>query len=213
MIGKDLLRYNKNQKYLTLDFESCMLNLAIDNWPWQCAFQISTQNEILEQHNHYLQWGDKLRVSDGAARATGFDPSIIARHGEDPKTIYKKLKSYLNNPEYIIVGHNLLNFDIYIENQWAREVGEKHDWNYLDRLVDTNAIAKAIKKGVKPDMENFLAWQFKMIGHVEKGLKTNLGLLMKEYKIEVDEKRLHQADYDTGRNFELFKKQIWEIEI
>lgn len=213
MIGKDLLRYNKKQKFLTGDFETAHLNLAIDNYPWQCAFQICTQSEILEKHNHYLQWGDKLRVSDGAARATGFDPSIITKHGEDPKTIYKKFKSYLDNPEYIIVGHNLLNFDIYIENYWAKEVGEPHNWEYLNRLVDTNAIAKAIKKGVKPDMENFLAWQFRMIGHVEKGLKTNLGLLMKEYKIEVDETKLHNAQFDVSYNFELFKKQIWEIEI
>lgn len=213
MIGQELLRYNKKQKYCCIDFETCHLNTAIDNYPWQVAWIIATQNEVLEQHNHYLQWGDKLRVSDGAARATGFDPSVIERYGEDPKKIYEKFRSYLDNPEYVIVGHNLLNFDIYIENQWAQEVGASHSWDYLNRLIDTNAIAKAIKKGITVDDENFLAWQFKVIGLVEKGLKTNLGLLMKEYKIEVDETKLHKAEWDVSYNFELFKKQMWEIAI
>lgn len=213
MIGSQLLRYNKNQKFICFDAETCHLNLGVDNHPWQWAWCVATQSEILESHSHYLQWGDKLRVSDGAARATGFDPSMIERYGEDPKAIYKKFKSYLDNPEYVIIGHNLLNFDIYIENYWAAEVGEKHNWSYLDRLIDTNAIAKAIKKGIKPDIDNFLAWQFKVIGFYEKGLKTNLGLLMKEYKIEVDETKLHNAEFDVAYNFELFKKQMWEIEI
>lgn len=213
MIGSQLLRYQKNQKYLVFDKETCHLNLAVDNYPWQCAWLVATQSQILERHNHYLNWGDRLRVSDGAARATGFDPSMIARHGEDPKAIYQKFKSYLNNPEYIIVGHNLLNFDIYVEKLWAYEVGEKHDWKYLDRLVDTNAVAKAIKKNVKPDMDNFLAWQFRMIGYVEKGLKTNIGLLTKEYKLEIDESRLHKADYDIEKNMEIWNQQMREIEI
>lgn len=214
MIGSQLLRYQKKQKYLIPDAETCHLNLTVDNYPWQFAWLVATQDEILERHNHFLQWGDKLRVSDGAARATGFDPSVIARYGEDPKKIYQKFKNeYLDNDEYVIVGQNLLNFDIYIENQWAREVGERHDWKYLKRLVDTNALAKAIEKGIKPDMDNFLAWQFRVIGYVEKGLKSNLGFLAKKYKLEVDESRFHKADYDIEKNWEVWCKQMWEIEI
>jgi len=213
MIGSELLRYRKKQKYLVFDKETCHLNLAVDNYPWQVAWLVATQNEILETHNHFMAWDGKLNVSDGAARATGFDPQYVARYSENQKDVYKKFRSYLDNPEYIIVGHNLINFDIYIEKLWANAVEEPHSWEYLNRLVDTNAVAKAIKKGVRPEMDNFLAWQFKMIGLVEKGLKTNLGLLMKEYKLEVDENRLHKADYDIEKNMELWNKQMWEIEI
>ena len=213
MIGSELLRYKKNQKYLIPDTETCHLNLAIDNYPWQVAWLVATQNEILERKNYFLNWGDKLKVSDGAARATGFDPRQIEKHGKEPKAVYQEFKKDLDNPEYIIVGHNLINFDIYIENYWAQEVGEPHSWEYLNRLIDTNAVAKAIEKGIRVDKENILAWQFKVIGLVEKGLKTNLGFLAKKYKLEIDEERFHKADYDIEKNWEISRKQMWEIEI
>ena len=213
MIGHDLLRYRRGQKFLIMDFETCHLNLAIDNYPWQVAWLIADDTGILEKHNHFLQWGDKLNVSDGAAKATGFDPRVIKAQGEDPKKIYQKFRDDLDNPEYIKVGHNLINFDIYVERLWAREVGLPHNWSYLNSLIDTNCLAKAIKKGIRVDRENFLAWQFRTISLFEKGLKTNMTLLCKEYKLDVDLERFHKADYDIEKNLEIWNKQKWEIEI
>lgn len=213
MIGANLLRYNKEQLYVIFDKETCHLNLAIDNLPWQSAWLVANQYEILESHNYYINWGDKLKVSADAARATSFDPYLVKKEGKDPKEVYQKFSKYIRDPKYIIVGHNLLNFDVYVEKIWAEEIGESHDFEYINRLIDTNAVAKAIKKGIKPDKENFLAWQYKMIGLVERGLKTSLGYLSKEYQLEIDESRLHKADYDIIKNWEIFRKQLWEIEL
>lgn len=213
MIGHDLLRYNKEQLYICWDFETAHLNLASDNFPWQVAWLIATKDRVIEKHNHYINWGDKLKVSDGAARATGFNPLLIKEKGEDPLKIYNKFNKDLRNPEYLILGQNLLNFDVYVEKIWATELGLSHDWSYLTRLIDTNALAKAIIKKCPPDKNNLLAWQYKLIDYVEAGLKTNLGLLCKNYQIDVDKENLHKADYDVYYNWQVWRKQMMEIEI
>lgn len=213
MVGADLLRYKKEQKFVCWDKETCHLNLCVDNYPWQVAWIIATQDKIYERHNYFINWGNKLKVSEGAARATGFDQRVVNKYGKDPKEVYLKYRETIGNKNYLLVGHNLLNFDVYIEKLWCKELGLKHSWDYLDRLIDTNAIAKAIHKNIKIDRENFLPWQYKLLGHVEKGLKTNIGFLTKKYNLEVDETRLHKADYDVEKNFEIWKKQMWEIEI
>lgn len=213
MIGSELLRYNKNQKFLLFDFETMHLNLATGNFPWQCAFLIATQYQILEQHNIYINWGKKLKVSRDAARITGFNPELVKREGLDPLEAYKKFRTYLDNPQLIVVGHNILSFDTYVERIWAQEVGESHSWDYLNRAIDTNCLAKAIKKNIKPDMENFLAWQYRLTSLIESGLKTSLSTLTKEYNIETNAKDFHKGDKDIIYNLEIFKKQIREIEI
>lgn len=211
-LGQSLLRYNKEQKYVIPDFETLNLNLAVGNLPWQVSWMIATKDEIFARYNFYLNWG-KITISKDAARITGYDAGKIERDGRDPREIYQLFKEDIRDPQYKIVGHNLLNFDIFIEKLWCRAIGEDHDWGYKTRVYDTNAFAKALKKGIKLDNDNLYAWQFRILDIVEKGLKTNLQLLSKEYKIEIDPSRLHQSDYDTELTYEIFKKQIWQLDI
>jgi hypothetical protein len=37
--------------------------------------------------------------------------------------------------------------------------------------------------------------------------------LLENYDIDFDPKKLHDALYDIEKNFEIFLKQIWELEI
>jgi len=80
--------------------------------------------------------------------------------------------------------------------------------------LDTNCIAKAIKKNLKPPTDSDLIfWQYKLNDFREKGLKTSIKAQLKEYKIDFDEALLHNSLYDVQMNFRIFQKQIWQIDI
>ncbi len=96
----------------------------------------------------------------------------------------------------------------------ARNLNLKIDYSFAKRCFDTKAIATAIAKENKsPDKEDFLSWQLRYLNHREKGLRTNQKFLLQHYDIDFDEKQLHDALYDIEKNFEIFQKQIWELEI
>lgn len=212
-LGESLLRYKKDQIYIGADLETCNLNLMTTNYPWQCSWILFTQKEILETHNYYINWGDKFKISKGAAIITHFDEDLVKKEGKDPHEIYLLFRKYLYNKDIIPVFHNGLCFDTLIENFWCNEVGENHNWDYLNRLYDTMQIAKAIKKSIKPDLNNFLAFQYKMANFIEKGLKSNLSLLVKEYGINNETDNYHDALFDIKMMREIFLKQIWMIEV
>jgi hypothetical protein len=92
-------------------------------------------------------------------------------------------------------------------------MGMQGDHSYLQRIIDTNSLAKAIAKQIPVDKENFLPWQYRLINHIERGLKTSQAALLKKYNIDHDSKRLHDAMYDIEMNFKVFRKQLFELEI
>ena len=85
--------------------------------------------------------------------------------------------------------------------------------NFIGDLLDTNILAKAIAKGDKNPGSELLAWQMRYLHFRERGLKTNQKHLLQHYNIDFDETKLHDALYDIEKNFEIFQKQIWELEI
>jgi hypothetical protein len=118
---------------------------------------------------------------------------------------------YGNN---IVLGHNILGYDIYILGVWLRKMGVRISYeNFIGELLDTNILAKAIAKGDKNPDNELLAWQMRYLHFRERGLKTNQKHLLQHYNIDFDEKKLHDALYDIEKNFEIFQKQIWELEI
>ena len=90
----------------------------------------------------------------------------------------------------------------------------KPDYSYISRIYDTNCIAKAIKKDLQPpkDLE-LIYWQYKLNNFREKRMRTSIKAQLKQYKIDFDEDKLHDSLYDVRMNFEIFKKQIWQIDI
>lgn len=210
----DLLRFNKNQKYILIDFETESLNLQYGlNKPWQCSYLVCKGNEIISESDNYINWPN-LNLSEDARRITHFDAAKYARLAKDPESILDELEKYMYNPEYIILWHNGLNFDIYIHNIYRQLMNKKPDFSYLDRVVDSNCLAKAIEKNIKLGKdEDRICWMYRLNDFREKGLKTSLISQLKKYKIEFDENLLHSSIYDIKMNWELFKKQIWQIEI
>lgn len=207
----ELLRFKHKQKYLIFDTETEGLNL-IKSRPWQIAWIVAEGKNIVSKNDRFIKW-DNIQVSDGAAKITGFTYSDYDRRAEDPQKVWADFSKYLFDPEYIIIGQNLLGFDVYMLNVWMQAMGFKPDYSYIDRIIDTKSIATAIFKNILPEKENFISWQYKLLNHKEKGLKTSQLTLLKHYGIPHDPKKLHDALYDIEMNFEIFLKQIYDIEI
>ena len=211
MIGNELLRYDKNRKYLVWDLETTGLNLGYA-LPWQISFAVFTLYDVLLKQDFYIWW-DNLPMSDGAAKVTRFDWDQYQLLSKEPDLILSTFDSYLYDPEIYSVGHNILGYDSMIHAVWRRKLGIKEDFSYLDRAFDTVALSKAFKKGIKPDRENFLPWQYKMGSLIEKGLKTNLAQMARDLQIEFDESRLHDARVDIQLNIDVFRQLLWKMEI
>lgn len=207
----ELLRFKNRQKYLIFDTETEGLNL-VKSRPWQIAWIVAEGKNIVSKNDRYIQWGN-IKVSEGAAKITGFTEQEYERRAEDPKIVWNDFSKYLFDPEYIIIGQNLLGFDVYMINVWMKAMGLQSDYSYIDRIIDTKSIATAIFKNILPEKENFSSWQYKLLNHKEKGLKTSQLTLLKHYGIPHDPNKLHDALYDIEMNFQIFLKQIYDIEL
>lgn len=203
----NLLRYNNKAKYIFYDFECCSLNLwDIHNKPWQLGLLEVEGEKVIKEHNFYIWWED-LRISKEAAQVTRFNYDLYKQKAQDANKVLDVFDSFLYNPEYLIVGHNQLNFDVYIHKIFRRNLNKNSDYSYINRCIDTNALAKGIKKNFKFNRErdNLLAYQYRMLNWVERGLKTNLTLLGKENNIEFDYDSLH-----SGINDVFLMRLIWD---
>lgn len=212
---EDLIRFNKKQKFLVFDFETCSLNLASkNNKPWQLAYTAYEGDKIEHQEDIYIKWDD-LPISAEAKRITKFNESKYRKKAIDPREVLSIFEKYLYNPSYIKVGHNILGFDIYMHNILRKCCGLESDYSYINESLDTLCIAKSIKKeiAIPKDRKDLALWQFKLTSVYDRKMKNSIKALCKEYDIEFDENKLHDALYDIKLNYEIFKKQIWRAEI
>lgn len=201
------------QKYLICDFETENLNIFSDNRPWSVSWILYQNSRILEQYDRFIWWDD-LQISDGAAKITKFDRSEYKRRGEDPKLVLDDFEKDFLNEENIIIWQNGSAFDCYILKNWREALGRKNDYSYLDRTIDTNSLARAIKKGVKKiDRKDWKLMMFRFANYREKGLKTNLTALGKEFGINVDYESLHNSLQDIRLNVLVWNKLKYMIEI
>ena len=209
---EDLLRFKFNQRYVIFDTETEGLNL-VPSKPWQLAWIEAEGKQIKKKQNRFLMWDD-LHVSEEAAKITGFDKKDYLSKAEDPSVVFKEFMDLISQDDVIVVGQNILGYDLYMLGVIARNLNVKINYSFAKRCFDTKAIATAIAKDSKnPDKEDFLAWQLRYLHYRERGLKTNQKFLLQHYDIDFDEKKLHDALYDIEKNFEIFQKQIWELEI
>lgn len=213
-MNTDLLRFKKNQKYLVFDFETCGLNLAsTENKPWQLAFIVAEDKKIVKQCDYMIKW-DTLDISEGAAKTTGFNRKRYEAKSVDPEKVLNEFEQYLYDEDYIIIGHNLLGFDIYIHNIFRKLLGKKSDYSYVNRIVDTLCIAKAQHSDIKfKKGQSLINWQYRLTNFRERGMKVSLKAMCKANDIEFDESKLHDALYDIKLNKQVFEKLVWQVEI
>jgi DNA polymerase III epsilon subunit-like protein len=210
-MDESLLRFDKKQKYLDFDTETEGLNL-IRSRPWQVAWLVVEGGKILEKHDMFLDWPN-LDVSAGAAKITGFTMEEYNKRKESPRKVWEKFSKHLYDEDTFIVGQNLLGFDVYMVNIWRELMKLEADYSYVERIIDTRALAVAIAKDIPVDKDDFISWQYRLINHRERKLKTSQAFLLKKYNIDHDPKRLHDALYDIEMNFKVFRKQLFDLEI
>ena len=210
-MDESLLRFDKKQKYLVFDTETEGLNL-IRSRPWQVAWLVVEGGKILEKHDMFLDWPN-LDVSAGAAKITGFTMKEYNKRKESPRKVWEKFSKHLYDKDTRIVGQNLLGFDVYMVNIWRELMKLEADYSYVERIIDTRALAVAIAKDIPVDKDDFISWQYRLINHRERKLKTSQAFLLKKYNIDHDPKRLHDALYDIEMNFKVFRKQLFDLEI
>ena len=213
-MNENLLRFKKNQKFLVFDYETCNLNLSsYENKPWQIGFIICQGSKVLKKFDLLISW-DELNVSAEAARITNFSKERYDKGKKNPLKCLDCLEKYLYDDDFLIVGHNVLGFDVYIHDIHRKLCGKKTDYSYIDRVLDTKCIGRAIKNDsyYNPD-SSLISWQYKLLNYRKKGVKTNLKQLCKDYSIEFDNLKLHDALYDVEKTFEVLQKLIWQVEI
>ena len=209
---KTLLRNNKHQKIAVFDTETEGLSLSSSR-PWQLSWIICQGEDIIEEHDEFILFED-LNMSEGAAKITNFNKQTYLSKAKPPMEVWQKFAKTLYDKDILLVGQNILNYDIYILNVLMNSLGMQNDWSFLNRMIDTRALAMSIFKQVKYNSEeDFLCWQMKLMNHFEKGIKTSQGFLLKHYGIEHDPAMLHNALYDIKMNYKIFRRQISEVEI
>lgn len=207
----NLLRFDKQQKYIIFDTETEGLNL-VHSKPWQIAWIVAQGDNIIEKFDIYIKWND-LKVSDGAAKVTGFSNEYYKRNAIDAKEAFNKFSKYLYDPQYKLIGQNVLGFDVYMINIWRKLIGLKTDYSFIDRIIDTRCLAMAIAKQIPVKKDDLISWQYRLLNHRDKSVKASQLALLKKYSIDFDEKKLHDALYDVEMTYKIFKKQLFEIEL
>lgn len=212
MVGSKLTRFATDPLMVT-DVEGESLNLAFSR-PWQVAWCLADLKQIHWTKVRWIWWPD-LKVSRGAAIKTRFDPVAYKQKARPAKEVLDEYLVDLRNPAHRIVWMNGLGYDAYAQRNWERGCGVANDDSYLLRSIDLNAILKAQIKGWQPDIsspEAFLAWQYKALDWIEKGLKTNQTQIGQTRKIEHDYAGTHDAGNDTHLTWKITRQVVYEVE-
>ena len=208
-----LLRFNNKKNIVLVDFETENLCLHGDeNLAWQAAMIKSVGGKSIDHKNFYVKWHRELKVSKEAARITRFSPSEYKKKAIAVEDIFPTIKDWFDNADYIL-GHNILGFDVYLIRYMYSYMGEDY-MPLMQKIIDTNCIAKGIKYGIfyKPE-EDFLEYQYKIIHTRRKGVRTNLISLGKEFKIEHNYDKLHDAIVDLELNLKVWNQLKYQIEL
>ena len=212
-----LLRFRKDVTYCYIDCET--FNLALhfsQNRIWQVATLFVQGDRVLDEQDIRikLEWPDapELSIGAGAAAVTRFNKEEHQKLAIDHETAFNQFWPMLQKADYVI-GHNLLNFDIYLIKGWAELMGV--DWKWLPKkIIDTKSIAFGIKTNNPYNpKDSLLEYQYRMGNTFKKGIKTNLTALGKEYGIEHDYDNLHNALCDLLLNFKVWQKMKYQIEL
>ena len=208
-----LIRFDEDKTFVFIDCETENLCLnSFNNLPWQIAMIKAKGGQILDSKDYYVGWNRDINVSPEAARITRFNPVDYDKRKIKFEEIFPTIEDWLDNADYI-VGHNILGFDIYLIKDFYNYVGK--DYRHLmSKIIDTNCIARGIKFELPyRTSENFLEYQYKLVHERRKGIKTNLTALGREFQIEHDYDRLHDALVDLELNLKVWNQLKYQLEM
>lgn len=200
-----------NQKYLVFDTETEGLNLHSSR-TWQVSWLICEGNRVIKENDRYISHKN-LQISKKVEYLTGFSWDEYNERKEPLKKVWSDFKVDLLNPEYKVVGQNLLGFDVYMVAGMQRLLGETPDYSYLDRIYDTRAFGKAYREDLKKPKKDLLSWQYKIIHDRSLKARVSQNQLLKFFGIEFEEEKLHDALYDNKMCFKVFSALKKEMDL
>jgi len=121
--------------------------------------------------------------------------------------------SYLFDENIIVVGANIFGFDLYVYQNWRKNLGLPVNWDFLPRALDIQGLEKSIYLEYTVPQEDLISWNYKLYHFRKRGLKTSVELLCKKYDIEYNKFEAHSGLYDIHKTAEILKKQLFQIEI
>ena len=84
----------------------------------------------------------------------------------------------------------------------------------VNKIIDTNCLARGLKTDNRYTHDhNLLEYQYKMYHTRVKGVRTNLSSLGKEYEIDHDYEKLHDALIDLQLNIKVWNKIKWQVDL
>ena len=193
-----------NQKYLVFDTETEGLNL-FSSKTWQLSWIVCQGNKVLETHDEFIVHKE-LNIPEVVKKLTGFNWDTYNRKAKPLDQVWSKFEKYIFDPQYIVVGQNLLGFDVYMLAILQRLLGQEPDYSYLPRIYDTRALGKAYREELDRPKGNLLSWQYKIINDRSLKAKVSQNQLLKFFDIEFDENKLHNALYDIQMCYQIFLK-------
>ena len=208
----DLLRFKFDQKFVVFDGETSNLALTSEK-PWQFAWLTAKGKYVTNKSECKILWPN-YSVAPEIAAMNHFDENQYLCEARDPTEVLDEFESYLYDPSYMSISMNGLGFDYAIHNNWRKALGRKTDYSWLDRHWDILAVFRAIQSGAKsPPKDDFLAWQYSWINHRDRKIKASLASQLKHYNIPFNDQARHDALVDVELTFEVFKKQLFELDI
>jgi DNA polymerase III epsilon subunit-like protein len=172
--------------------------------PWQACLLVFKGKFLQEKVELFIDWPD-LSLSEEIVKLTGFNKAKYDRLKMPPRQAYEIIKKHIYDPSGIIVGQNLLGYDVYVLASLQRILGEELDFSYIPRILDTRPLGKAVRAGLrKPTNDEFIFWQYKVMH--DRSLKQGASqtALLKYFEIPFDPSKLHDAVYDCEKCFEVF---------
>lgn len=197
-----MIKYN--QKFIDFDTETTGLNLFFST-PWELSYVEGKGDKILKEEQIYIDIPN-LQLSPLIRKLTNFNDQKYHDTKVSPQVALDKFQSFVEDPDYIFVGQNIIKYDIFILNNLYRELGFEFDFSIMDRMMDTRFLAiAAINNLEKPRGGNYLNWFYKLHNDsslVRKGVTQEA--LLKRFGIDYDPKRLHDGLYDVNMNWKVF---------
>jgi DNA polymerase III epsilon subunit-like protein len=214
----NLLRFNLVKKSTIFDMETYNLGLSFEiNKPWQLGLLNVVGQEINETHDILIKWPNpprfnSLMVNQIFKTTVKELESRIEQRGVAPEKAFEALDKSFENSE-LLIGHNILGFDCYLVKEFYKLMGKP--WKHLlPKFVDTNCLAKAVKIPIKYQPgESLIEFQYRLLHFRQKGLKTKLEILGKEFGIEHDYEHLHDAFSDISLNLKVWEQLKFRIEL
>lgn len=214
----ELLRFKKDQAYLTLDFETCNLSLLPQsNSPWQLGWQYNSSKENFARED-WIKWDDlDTKMSKDAAAITRFSFSEYNYRAKEPGPILDLFDRYFLDPEVISISANGAKFDAWMYNIYRQLLGRDLDWSWYSRHVDIQILEKAAILGCpipKIGTDEWTFFNIRLGNFHQRGLKTNLAHLCGKYDVPYDASRHHvESLFDVELTKSVFDKQIRTLDI